>query len=128
MVGGTFDMSLARHGGGTMHRPKDGGPDPKVLAEAIRRVVEVAHPARIILFGSAARGEMTEESDLDLMVVVPGPVNHLHLAQDLYVKLAGVGAPVDIVVATTEDLRIHKDNPGRIYGAVLEEGREVYAQ
>ena len=46
-----------------------------LLAEAVRRAVEVARPIRIILFGSAARGTMGPDSDFDLLVVVPGPVH-----------------------------------------------------
>ncbi|EQD79292.1 nucleotidyltransferase domain-containing protein, partial [mine drainage metagenome] len=82
----------------------------------------------IILFGSAARGEMTEESDLDILVVVRGPVNRFHLTQEIYGNMRDVGVPLDVVVATTEDLQAHRDNPGMIYGIALEEGREVYAQ
>jgi predicted nucleotidyltransferase len=109
-----------------MRGPKEGGPDPRVLAEAIRRVVEVAHPARIILFGSAARGEMHEGSDLDLLVVVSGPVHRGDLAGRIYENMVGVGGPVDVVVVTPEDLEIHRDNPGRILGSALEEGEVVY--
>jgi UTP:GlnB (protein PII) uridylyltransferase len=43
--------------------------DQGLLDEAVRRVVDVAHPDRIILFGSAARGQMGPDSDLDLLVV-----------------------------------------------------------
>ena len=39
------------------------------LHEIIRRIVEVAQPEKIILFGSAARGEMGPHSDVDLLVV-----------------------------------------------------------
>lgn len=45
----------------------------QILAEMIRRVVEVAHPQRLILFGSAARGDMGPHSDVDLLVVVDQP-------------------------------------------------------
>jgi predicted nucleotidyltransferase len=38
----------------------------------IARIVEVADPERIILFGSAARDEMGPHSDLDLLVVKEG--------------------------------------------------------
>jgi len=38
-----------------------------VLTEIVRCIVEVAQPDRIILFGSAARGEMGPNSDLDLL-------------------------------------------------------------
>ena len=102
------------------------GPDAKVLAEAVRRVVEVAQPRRIILFGSAVRGNMGPDSDLDLLVEVEGPVNRFHKAQEIYRGLFGLGFPVDVVVATTEDLRIYKETPGTIYSVALEEGRVVY--
>ena len=43
--------------------------DQAVLDEIARRIVEVAQPERVILFGSAARGEMRPNSDVDLLVV-----------------------------------------------------------
>ena len=46
-------------------------PDPKILDDLVRRIVEVAHPRQIILFGSAARGDMGPQSDIDVLVVVP---------------------------------------------------------
>ena len=41
----------------------------KILQNIIQRIVEVAHPDRIIMFGSAARGEMGPHSDIDLLVI-----------------------------------------------------------
>ena len=43
--------------------------DPLILDGIIRRIVKVAEPERINLFGSAARGEMNRHSDVDLLVV-----------------------------------------------------------
>ena len=42
----------------------------QAIKDAVRRVVAAAHdPLKVILFGSYARGNATETSDLDLMVV-----------------------------------------------------------
>jgi hypothetical protein len=41
--------------------------------------------------------------------------------------MSGMGVPFDLLVATPEDLELHRDNPGLIYRTVLREGREVYA-
>ena len=49
--------------------------DQTLLDEVVRRVLTVARPERIILFGSAATGQMTEDSDLDLLVVEPEPAD-----------------------------------------------------
>ena len=43
--------------------------DPRVLDDVVRRIVAVARPERIILFGSAARGQMAPHGDVDLLVV-----------------------------------------------------------
>lgn len=99
----------------------------QVLAEIIRRIVEVAHPDRIILFGSAARRELGPHSDIDLLVVKSGVVHRRRLAQDIYMNLAGIGVGVDIVVATPEDVAYLKDRVGSVIRPALREGREVYA-
>ena len=44
----------------------------EVLAKIVQRIVEVAQPERIILFGSAAREDMGPHSDIDLLVVKSG--------------------------------------------------------
>jgi len=98
-----------------------------LLDEIVRRVVEVAHPDRIILFGSAARGEMGPDSDIDLLVVKSGVPHRRRLAQQIYRALIGVLTPVDVAVVTPEDLERHRGRTGAIIGPALEEGREIYA-
>ncbi len=53
--------------------------DVGVLGEIVHRIVEVARPERIILFGSAARGQMGGDSDVDLLVVVEPGVHRRRL-------------------------------------------------
>jgi predicted nucleotidyltransferase len=97
------------------------------LAEVVRRVVKVAQPDRIILFGSAARGDSGPDSDLDLLVVKSGPIHRRAVARQIYRALLGVPVPVDVIVVTPEDVRAFRDKVGTIIGPALSEGREVYA-
>jgi predicted nucleotidyltransferase len=92
----------------------------------IQTVVASVQPLRIILFGSAARGEMGPDSDLDVLVVMPKGTHRRKTAQQLYRQIRGLGVPFDIVVATSEDLEVHRSNPGLIYQTILREGTEVY--
>lgn len=101
--------------------------DPKIVDKLVRGIVELVHPLRILLFGSAARGEMRQGSDLDVLVVVPEGSHRRHTAQLLYRQINGLGVPFDILVATPNDLEKHKDNIGLIYRTILREGREIYA-
>jgi predicted nucleotidyltransferase len=97
------------------------------IDEMVRRIVAEAQPRRIVVFGSAARGDLRPDSDIDLLVIVPDGVHRRHTAQQLYQALRGVGVPYDIVVATEGDLERHGDVPGYVYRRALAEGKDVYA-
>ena len=101
-------------------------PDPAILDEIIRRVVEVAHPDRIILFGSAARGDMGPDSDVDLLVIKSGVPHRGRLAGDIHMNLFGIRLPVDVLVVTPEDVERDRHAVGSIIGPALREGRVVY--
>ena len=102
--------------------------DFRVLDLLVEQIVEAVHPLKIILFGSAVRGEVNSESDIDLLVVMPEGVHRRKVAQFLYRKINGLKVPFDIMVATPEDLKKHRNNIGLIYRTVLQEGKEIYAQ
>lgn len=102
-------------------------PSHEQLDDLVRRIVEVVHPLRIILFGSAARGEMRPESDLDVMVVMPDGTHRRHTAQQLYPHLVGMGIAVDILVATPSDIEQYGNTIGMVYRRVVHEGKQLYA-
>src|SRR5574337_1246897 len=52
--------------------PRDVERDRAVLTEVVRRIVQVAQPDQVILFGSAARGRLRPDSDFDLLVIKSG--------------------------------------------------------
>jgi uncharacterized protein len=102
-------------------------PSPEHLEAILHRVVEAVHPLRVVLFGSAARGEMTPDSDVDLLVVMPNGVHRRHTMEYLHTQLSGLPLPVEIVVATPDDLDRYGQSVGLIYRTALAEGRELYA-
>lgn len=97
------------------------------LNEIIRRIVEVAKPDKIIIFGSAVRGEMGPNSDVDLLVVKSGDFHRGQLTEDIYMNLFGVGQAVDIIVVTPEDIERYKDSFAVVIYPALKEGKVVYA-
>lgn len=99
----------------------------KALDEIVRRIVEVAAPEKIILFGSAARGEVGPNSDIDLLVVKSG-IHRRRLAQTIYMNLFGVGYAVDVIVVTPEDIERHKNSLALVIEPALREGKVVYAR
>ena len=98
----------------------------KTLGEIIRRIVEVVQPEKIILFGSAARGEMGPSSDVDLLVVKNGEFDQSRLVGDVYVNLHGVGQAVDVILVTPEQVEQYRNTHCLIIAPALREGKEVY--
>ena len=104
---------------------KKGMLDQQTLDDIIRRIVEVAQPEKIILFGSAARGEMNRHSDVDLLVVKDGG-DPWTVMGDIYGNLRGVGAAVDAIVVTPAQVERYKDSHALVIKPALREGRIVY--
>jgi len=96
------------------------------LAEIVRRVVQVAQPEKIILFGSAARGEMGPHSDVDLLVVKGGEFDASWLTGEIYTHLHGVGQAVDIILVTPEQVERYRNVHSLIIAPALREGKEIY--
>ena len=100
--------------------------DKETLEEIIRRIVEVAKPEKIILFGSASRGEMGPNSDVDLLVIKSG-ANRLDLAGKIYMNMFGVGEAVDIIVVTPEDVEQYRESHALVIAPAIKEGKVIYA-
>lgn len=98
-----------------------------MLDDIVRRVVAIAQPDRIVLFGSAARGDMGPDSDVDLLVVKSGVSHRRRLAQQIHQAFFGLGLPVDVIVVTPEDIRTFSNKVGTIIEPALRDGREIYA-
>ena len=112
--------------GQELQQPAERKLDPAELERIVQRIVEVAHPEKIILFGSAARGTLGPNSDVDLLVIKAG-ANRLDLTGEIYRHLHGVGEAVEVVVVTPEDVERYGDNPSLVIAPALKEGKVVYA-
>lgn len=99
--------------------------DPETLDEIVRRIVEVAEPEKIILFGSAARGEMGPHSDIDLLIVKEG-ATPLKLMQEIHMGLYGMTVAVDALVTTPSHLERYKDSHCLVFKPALREGRVIH--
>ena len=97
------------------------------IDKLVKSIVELVHPLQIILFGSAARGDMAPDSDIDLLVVMPEGTHRRETVRFLYRSLPILEIPFDILVATNIDMEEEKDNIGLIYYYILKEGKNLYA-
>jgi predicted nucleotidyltransferase len=101
--------------------------DERKLQEAVQRIVVVAQPSRVLLFGSYGRGDADEDSDLDLIVIK----RHVDDRGEEMVRLRGavghIGTGVDVLVYSEAEVEERRDwCTSPIYWA-LREGRTLYA-
>jgi predicted nucleotidyltransferase len=100
---------------------------PEKIQEAIRTIVSVGRPRRVILFGSAAQGQTTRHSDVDFLVITPHDV--LSPRQEsvrIRRALRSIVMPMDILVISEQRLRELGHQPGLIYREALRRGKVVY--
>ncbi|MHB8575859.1 MAG: nucleotidyltransferase domain-containing protein [Dehalococcoidia bacterium] len=98
------------------------------LAHAVSRLAQALNPDRIYLFGSRARGDATEDSDWDLMVVVPTSDEPGHRrAHYAYGLLDDVHLPMDVLVWTRSEFDRQAAVVASLPATILREGRLLYA-
>jgi predicted nucleotidyltransferase len=100
--------------------------DQALVDEIVRRIVEVADPDRIILFGSAAVGRMTRDSDVDLLVLRRSPEDTRRESLCIRDALRGITYPFDVVVISTERFEESKLVVGGIAYPAHKYGRVIY--
>lgn len=100
--------------------------DERTIQEVVRRILSVARPDKIILFGSAATGKMTPDSDVDLLVVEPAPSDQHQESVRIDSALGGLGYPFDVIVISTDWFEASKDVIGGIAYPANKYGRVIY--
>jgi predicted nucleotidyltransferase len=100
--------------------------DETLKREIVRRILTVSEPDRVILFGSAATGQMTGDSDIDLLVVEPVPENTRNESVRIRRALGDIGYPVDVIVIATERFEETKGIIGGIAYPAHKYGRVLY--
>lgn len=101
--------------------------DESLIEEIVRRVVDTSAPDRIILFGSAASGQMKRDSDIDLLVIKTTPGDHVRESVRLRQALRGLGYPFDVIVISREWFEETKGLVGGIAYPAHKYGKVIYA-
>jgi len=98
-----------------------------VPSELLDQIVAHFHPQRVILFGSAARGEAGSESDIDLLVVVDDDTPpEAFRAKSIYEARSSYHGAVDILPCRASVLASRARAKGSFADIVLREGVSVY--
>ncbi|MBI5868173.1 MAG: nucleotidyltransferase domain-containing protein [candidate division Zixibacteria bacterium] len=102
------------------------GIDSQTITEILDRLLAAANPLRIILFGSAATGQMTADSDIDLLVIEGNPVDTRQESIRLRNALRGLGYPFDVIVMAADRFEETKMVVGGIAYPAHKYGKVIY--
>ena len=100
--------------------------DQNLLKTILDRILSATQPERIILFGSAATGTMTRDSDLDLLVIGDGFTDNREESRRLRRTLGDIGMPVDIFAMTRERFEETKSVIGGLAYPANKYGKVIY--
>ena len=93
------------------------GIDKQTAREIVRRILSIAQPDKIILFGSAATGEMNRDSDIDLLIVEPEIIDRRAEYVRIIKVLRDIRYPFDVLFITTQWFEESKEVVGGAYPA-----------
>ena len=96
------------------------------LQQIVAKIVQLANPDRVILFGSAATGDMTADSDIDLLVVESRVSNTRQESIRLRAALEDVPLPIDVIVMSRQWFDDTKNVIGGIAYPAHKYGRVLY--
>ena len=97
-----------------------------LLDRVTRRIVDAARPERVILFGSSARGDGGEDSDVDLLVVLKHVGSRHAEIVKLYEALGDLRVPADILVYSEQEIEEWGHLAGSTMYEALVESKVLY--
>ncbi|MFH1643638.1 MAG: nucleotidyltransferase domain-containing protein [bacterium] len=101
----------------------------KIIEEVKKRLVKTYNPIAIYLFGSYAWGKPTEDSDLDLLIVVDkSDEKSYNRVRSGYDALFGMGISKDIIVYTKEEFEERTNNITTLGYKIKKDGELIYAR
>lgn len=100
----------------------------EAVSEIVRRILSVAGPERIIIFGSAASNQMTSDSDVDLLILLDDAGEARETSVLVRNTLRGLGMPFDVLVMSVNWFEATKDLVGGLAYPAHHSGKVIYAR
>ena len=98
------------------------------ILRVAEQIGDAVNAERVILFGSYARGQADEHSDVDLMVIANSTLPRFKRSRELYKLFRPHPFDMDLIVCTPEEVEKGRRSPLSFVSRVLREGKTLYAR
>lgn len=100
----------------------------KTIIKLLSIIINIAHPDKVILFGSHARGTTDEESDYDFIILKRDIKNERDVTRPIYRELCEKSIPVsvDLIACSFKKWEKNLNKNYMIYKKAHEEGIVIY--
>jgi len=101
-----------------------------IYEQIVAFITSKISPERIVLFGSYARGENTENSDIDILILMKNLKNERKITGQLYRALLdeNISTPIDFIAIDYDKYNVLKNRVGFIYKTIEQEGQILYGR
>jgi len=96
------------------------------INEVIDRIVKNINPEKIILFGSYASGNPSEESDLDILIVKEMRMPRYKRGREVKKHLRGMKIPIDVIVYTKKEIKEWEGTKTAFINQAIKQGKVLY--
>ena len=96
------------------------------INEVIDRIVKNINPEKIILFGSYAQGNPSEDSDLDLLIVKEMRIPRYKRTREVKKHLRGLKIPIDVIVYTRKEIKEWEETKTAFISQTIKQGKVLY--
>lgn len=100
--------------------------DYEMVQPIIDRIVTVFAPKLIIVFGSVARHEAGDHSDLDILVVMDTDLKGAKRAAAIHKQMTDFMMPMDVFVLTPSEYEANKNNEFSFASEIVRTGVVAY--
>lgn len=100
---------------------------PTTVKYVVDKIVNIAHPTKVVVFGSQARGDNRADSDIDILVITNPGESREQVRLAIERALRGRRFDIDLLVRTPEDIAWNTEGENPFYTeAIHKEGRVMY--
>jgi len=96
------------------------------INEVIDRIVKNINPEKIILFGSYASGNPSEDSDLDILIVKEMRMPRYKRSREVKKHLRGMKIPIDVIVYTKKEIKEWEGTKTAFINQAIKQGKLLY--